>query len=419
MAVSKPTALKRIPKVRIVAVGDRCLQLRYRDPDSKKEIRIGTGTRDPVEAELVKRELESKLRLGIPTKIAVQDAVPDTLSWEEFRQRYSDHIAVALRSKSQIDAESRLDLCERILKPKQLREVASREALDRLQAQLLQGAASRFERPRSSSTVRYHMRSILAALNWARRKGYLQAVPDIQLISLEENDHMKGRPLVGEEIDRLLAAVPKVVGEQAAASWDYLLRGILASGLRLAELMALSWDQPQTIRPIWRRGALPVLSFPAQLQKNKRFQEIPLCPWMEQLLEETPPELRTGWVFNPQSIKRREGWRRRLRRLSTQHVGKAISRIGKQAGIIVDEGNARTGAPLKYASAHDLRRTFAIRLRNAELPTELIRKLMRHADLKTTERYYLTDDIQHDAGRLRSILKGNVWQDPVGVGNEQ
>ncbi len=71
----------------------------------------------------------------------------------------------------------------------------------------------------------------------------------------------------------------------------------------------------------------------------------------------------------------------------------------------MDEGNARTKAPAKYASAHDLRRTFAIRLRNADLPPELIRKLMRHSDIKTTERYYLTDDIQYDAGRLRSILQ--------------
>ena len=192
--------------------------------------------------------------------------------------------------------------------------------------------------------------------------------------------------------------------------WDYLLRGILVSDLRLAELMSLSWDIPQTIRPVYRKGALPVLSFPAALQKNKRFQEIPLCPWLEQLLEEVPTELRTGWVFNPESLEPNYGRRPRVQRLSAERVGKIISRIGKKAGAIVDEGNARTGAPVTYASAHDLRRTFAVRLRNANLPPELIRKLMRHSDIKTTERSYLTEDTQHDAGRLRGLLTAENYQ---------
>ncbi len=225
-----------------------------------------------------KRELESKLRLGIPVKAQAREALPGCLTWEEFRDRYSRHIEVALRTKSQQDAESRLDLTERILRPSKLSDVPTKDALGKLQADLLRGAASRFARARSTATVRSHMRSVLAALNWAKDQGYLEAVPQIQIISLEENDDMKGRPLVGEETDRLLAAVPKVVGQQAAASWDYLLRGILASGLRLGELMQLSWDIPQTIRPVFRKGALPLLSFPAAQQKNNRFQEIPLCP---------------------------------------------------------------------------------------------------------------------------------------------
>ena len=58
----------------------------------------------------------------------------------------------------------------------------------------------------------------------------------------------------------------------------------------------------------------------------------------------------------------------------------------------------------------DLRRTFAVRLRNANLPPELIRKLMRHSDIKTTERSYLTEDTQHDAGRLRGLLTPENYQ---------
>jgi len=195
---------------------------------------------------------------------------------------------------------------------------------------------------------------------------------------------------------RNVVRLGKVVGEQRAPEWRYLLRGVIASGLRLGELMSLSWDVPQTIQPRWRAGRLPVLWFPGHLQKNKKSQEIPLCPWLEDLLDES--ESRTGWVFNPPALKGG------CERLSTERVGKIISKIGRRAGIVVDEGNRRTGSGPKYASCHDLRRTFATKLYESDLPPELIRKLMRHADIRTTERFYLTSNTQKDAGKVRAIL---------------
>ena len=77
---------------------------------------------------------------------------------------------------------------------------------------------------------------------------------------------------------------------------------------------------------------------------------------------------------------------------------------GQAAGVIVDEGDPRTGRGVKYASAHDLRRTFAVRLKRSGMPPDLIQQLMRHADFRTTEKYYLCDTIQEDAGRIREIL---------------
>ena len=79
--------------------------------------------------------------------------------------------------------------------------------------------------------------------------------------------------------------------------------------------------------------------------------------------------------------------------------------IGEKAGVIVDEGNSRTGAPKKYASAHDLRCTFAQRLIDSDLQPRLVRTLMRHADIRTTERYYLKKNTQRDAGKIRDALQ--------------
>lgn len=76
------------------------------------------------------------------------------------------------------------------------------------------------------------------------------------------------------------------------------------------------------------------------------------------------------------------------RRLTKEHVGRVISRIGKEAGIVVQQEDAETGRRLKYASAHDLRRGCAKRLINAGISAETLKVIMRHEDFATTEKFY-------------------------------
>ena len=54
-------------------------------------------------------------------------------------------------------------------------------------------------------------------------------------------------------------------------------------------------------------GATGVLDIPAAMQKNDTEECIPLLPWFEAVLMETPPEKRTGWVFDPQSLQLKLG----------------------------------------------------------------------------------------------------------------
>ena len=60
---------------------------------------------------------------------------------------------------------------------------------------------------------------------------------------------------------------------------------------------------------------------------------------------------------------------------------------------------------MKYASTHDLRRTFAVRSHQSRIPPHLITKLMRHSDYRVTERYYMSETTQQDAGQIREILR--------------
>ena len=82
---------------------------------------------------------------------------------------------------------------------------ANGDTLERLQNKLLQGAEGRHgTKPRSTATVFSHIRSLYTALNWAKKKKWLSEVPWIDLVQVDQT--RKGRPLAGEQVDRILAA---------------------------------------------------------------------------------------------------------------------------------------------------------------------------------------------------------------------
>ncbi len=69
------------------------------------------------------------------------------------------------------------------------------------------------------------------------------------------------------------------------------------------------------------------------------------------------------------------------------------------AGVIVDK------ATKKYASAHDLRRSFGTRWAKRVMPA-VLKRLMRHADISTTMGYYVDMDADEMAVDLWAKLGG-------------
>ncbi len=315
---SESTRVKRTPKVRIVNPKGRPFQLRYDCPEQKRQVRISTATRDEREAVRLRDELQAKLTLGLPVSVRTEEIRGPQMLWQDFREQYRVLHLNSLREGSVIHTESRLDLAERILHPKKLEDVANPLALQKLQAELLSGAKSRRKGQRSPHTVRGHMNTVLAALNWAHLQQWLPQPVRIRKVKVSKMKAMKGRPISAEEFAVVLEAVATVVGEEAVDSWKYLLRGLWESALRLEELMHVSWDRPRTIRPQWKQGELPVLAIPAAMQKNDTEESIPLLPWFESLLLETPEDQRKGWVFNPQSLQSRLGRKVRHNRPSAE-----------------------------------------------------------------------------------------------------
>ncbi|HMP78923.1 MAG TPA: tyrosine-type recombinase/integrase [Pirellulaceae bacterium] len=401
---ASPTPKRKIPKVRIARPAGRPYQLRYKCPVEKREIRISIGSRDEDEVQRLKRELESKLILGLETKPGSEKVFGPEMPWDDFREHFRVLHLNTLRDSSAIHAESRLDLAERVLRPKTLGDLADANALHQLQAKLLVGEVSRRQKPRSAHTVRGYMSSVLAALNWAYLQGWLPSSPRLRKLKTSKQKVMKGRPITPDEFQQLLKATAEVVGEEVAESWKQVLWGLWESALRLDELMHVSWDRPGTIRPVWMQGQLPILEIPAAMQKNDTEECIPLLPWFEAVLLKTPEEQRTGWIFNPRSLQLKLGRKGRQPRPDAEWVGKVIARIGKAAGVVVEQADERTGRPTKFATAHDLRRSCGQRLREAGIPPLGICRGMRHSSWETTRKHYAPGDIQKDAEVLKEKL---------------
>jgi integrase len=325
--------------------------------------------------------------------------VRDDMTWEEFRDRYEDEHLSGLRPKSQACVNTAFNAVERILKPELLSDVDAGE-ISRLKASLDKGrvpsSEGRKPRPIRPASIAMILRSLKAALRWAESMRFIREAPEIEMPKLTKGDgHMKGRPITGEEFDRMIEAVGKVCGDDREP-WQRLITGLWLSGLRLGEALSLSWDAGAGIIP-YPEGEAPVICFRGDSQKNGRNETVPMAPEFADFLLETPNEARSGLVF------------KLPRPMSLQRVSKVICRIGKKAGIKVSDGSG----PAKYASAHDLRRSFGARWAK-RVKSAVLQRMMRHADIATTSRYYVDMDAKEIAREIRQSQIGDSVGKVVG-----
>ena len=98
-------------------------------------------------------------------------------------------------------------------------------------------------------------------------------------------------------------------------------------------------------------------------------------------------------MFDP--ISRR---RRGERRLSMEAVSRSITAIGIAAKVKVSEANRRGKRTVKWASAHDLRRSFGVRWSARVMPA-ILQQLMRHESIDTTLQYIRRPERRNDGRR--------------------
>ncbi len=90
---------------------------------------------------------------------------------------------------------------------------------------------------------------------------------------------------------------------------------------------------------------------PAELEKGNRDRVLPITPDFAEFLLATPADQRRGPVFRPLMPSGN--------RANAKDAGRMIAMIGELARVVVHT-NPKTGK-VKYASAHDLRRSFGTR----------------------------------------------------------
>jgi len=337
----------------------RPLMLRWRDPVSGRRRAKSSGTTKAKEAERLAGELEKELQAG-------RDTAPSKITWGEFLRLHAERLADNPEG-TQDAYRYALGHVTRVLNPDRLARLTT--------ATLTAFVAKLRKEAMKPSTIARHLRHVKAALRWAGEQGYLAAVPKIPMPKTPGK--MKGRPISGEEFDRLLLATPKV-RKHDAPNWQRLLTGLWLSGLRLGEAVALSWDDGPF--QIDLSGRHPAFRIQGDAQKSGRAEICPATPdFAEWLLAETPEGERSGKVFPLPSGR--------------SQTGQTVTAIGLRAGVVVDPETGKT------ASAHDLRRSFGTRWAKRVMPA-VLQRLMRHASVQTTMAYYVALDADDVAAGL-------------------
>ncbi len=352
-------------RVKVHSYGNgRALSLVYIDPVTGKKVAksvkaYGKLTAEEAvdwrTAERLAGELEKELQSG-------RFVASSKITWEEFKTRYKAEKVSGLSHGSRANIAVSLDHLTRVLNPDRLAKLTS-AVVSSFQAKLR-------EEGMKETTIAHHLRNVRAALRWAQSMGLMQKAPSIQMPKIPKGQSlMKGRPITGEEFDRMIAEVP---GERPndAELWRQFLTGLWLSGLRLDEACNLSWDEEAPFA-VDLSGKRPVFRILAAAQKARRDELLPMTPdFAEWLLKTFPEAERVGNVFKLTTTRGGDSF-------VPAQVGKAISRIGEAAGVVVNK------AEEKYASAHDLRRAFGTRWAKRVMPA-ILQRLMRHADIGTT-----------------------------------
>jgi integrase len=379
-------------KVHVINRGRKFLYLRFVDPLTRKTIEESSKCTTLTEARKAAGVREKELREG-------KYKPRSKMTWQEFRKRYDDEVLAGLADTTDAKNSGVLNSVEEVLNPGRPLDLTT-ERISHY-AKVLRG------RGLAEFTIRGHLSVIRSVLRWAADMDFIPEAPKIKMPERARDASMaKGRPITGEEFERMIAAAREIVGTDNVEAWKFLLRGLWWSGLRLGEALNLSWDGDSGL-VVNVSGDDVMLLIPGDSQKSGKEQLLTMAPeFAEQLLGINPAD-RTGLVFKLPGNPAQDA------------VSETIGAIGEKAAIKVktterptlpkpQEGEkrkvrGRSKSEVKYASAHDLRRSFCQRWARLVMP-QVLMELARHESYETTMKFYATRNAKETAKILRAAV---------------
>lgn len=325
------------------------LVLQWIDPDTGRRKSKTAGTADPKEAEDARADLEYKLRHGLHQE-------PAKMTWERFRELFEAEFVASRRENTRRNFRVMMDLFEQVCHPTSLRSITERTVSSF--AAGLRKLPGYNGGTMMASTIKVRLQFLHTALQWAEDQKLIPQCPGFPTVKVPKK---RPQPVPAESFEKLLDKAPD---DHMRA---FLLCGWLA-GLRLSEALALEWsetNQAPYLDPAHNR-----IVFPAEVVKAVEDQWVPLDPKLWQAVDVLP---RIGKkVFRFDAVDGRGE-----REVCSVTVGAKVRGLALAAGVKMTMKSLRRGFGCRYAG---------------RVSAQVLQKLMRHANIKTTMDYYANVD---------------------------
>ncbi len=327
-----------------------------------------------------------RLAIQFADELSKQPGNAGESHWLHARNRYEEEKLPSLKADSQTAWYSAVSWLESFGQPEQTRDVTT-SFLSQLSAFMRKGGLA-------ETSIASYLGQLRAMLGWCLHVDLIEHRPRFDMPHRRKHSKMmRGRPLITEEFERMLAEVADVCGQPAETSWQHLLNGLWLSGLRIGEAVELYWDRVDKLHIYGLDRRRPKMRIIDELEKGHQDRLLAITPDFVNFLRSTPDIHRHGPVFTPrlktgQETRSVETWKKR------------IIAMGKGANVKVDDKNNK----VKYASAHDLRRTFGSRWALKVRPL-VLKELMRHSSIETTQKYYVGLDAERTANEVWDVFE--------------
>jgi integrase len=301
------------------------------------------------------------------------DLLDNDYPLDKLREQYLRHCEQTLGELSEVRYRQAIDVILPRLPAKNVRQLSAGLVLTYRQERLAEGVCP--------GSVNYEVAALHRMLRWGVNPAKL--IGSSPLAGVKPLPHLRpkdGRALEPAEVKALLEASPP--------HWRDIWYAYLTTGVRLAELMGLTFDDID-----WESREVIVRPHKAKARRERR---IPIDDGLWNVLKrqdagraERKPSARTarGRPLSELLTTRHVFTSRERTPLLRSSVYGSLMRCCKKAGIATETFDAE-GQPLEHVDVHSLRRTFATELIVNGADPKTVQELLGHKTLTMTMKLY-------------------------------